>query len=118
MENADEPITPTNGAAAKLPPITVLLLTYNEEKHLGRAIESVRPFAAQVVVDSFSTDGTVAIARALGAAVLQNPWENNHARNGGSSRAAPPQGCVARQREAQKAWIAAPLRISQRRKTE
>jgi hypothetical protein len=44
MENADEPMTPTNGAAAKLPPITVLLLTYNEEKHLGRAIESVRPF--------------------------------------------------------------------------
>ena len=61
--------------------VTVLILTYNEEKHLARAIESVRPFAAQVVVvDSFSTDGTVAIARALGATVLQNRWENNYAR--------------------------------------
>ena len=63
------------------PSVTVLILTYNEEKHLARAIESVRPFAAQVVVvDSFSTDGTVAIARALGATVLQNRWENNYAR--------------------------------------
>jgi glycosyltransferase involved in cell wall biosynthesis len=61
--------------------VTVLILTYNEEKHLGRAIESVRSFARQViVVDSHSTDRTVQIARGLGATVLQNRWENSHAR--------------------------------------
>lgn len=61
--------------------VTVLILTYNEEKHIARAIESVRPFAAQVlVVDSFSTDRTVEISAALGAVVVQNRWENNHAR--------------------------------------
>lgn len=61
--------------------VTVLILTYNEEQHLARAIASVRSFAQQViVVDSFSTDRTVEIARGLGATVLQNRWENNHAR--------------------------------------
>jgi glycosyltransferase involved in cell wall biosynthesis len=61
--------------------VTVLILTYNEEKHLSRAIESVRSFARQViVVDSNSTDRTVQIAGSLGAIVLQNRWENSHAR--------------------------------------
>lgn len=61
--------------------VTVLILTYNEEKHVARAIESVRAFARQVVViDSFSNDRTVEIARTSGATVLQNKWENNHAR--------------------------------------
>ncbi|MGQ0696837.1 MAG: glycosyltransferase family 2 protein [Panacagrimonas sp.] len=61
--------------------VTVLILTYNEEKHLARAIESVRPFARQVVVvDSFSSDRTIEIARSLGATVLQNRWEQNYAR--------------------------------------
>lgn len=61
--------------------VTVLILTYNEEEHLARAIASVQSFARQViVVDSYSTDRTVEIAQALGATVLQNRWENNHAR--------------------------------------
>ena len=57
--------------------ITVLILTYNEAIHIARAIESVRPFAdAVVVVDSFSADDTVALARAAGATVLQNRFVN------------------------------------------
>ncbi|MGK6312905.1 glycosyltransferase family 2 protein [Neorhizobium sp. DT-125] len=57
--------------------VAVLILTYNEERHIGRAIESVSSFASEVfVVDSFSTDRTVEIARSLGAVVLSNPWTN------------------------------------------
>ena len=57
--------------------LTVLILAYNEEKHLKRCIDSIRAVAERVVVvDSFSTDRSVEIARSLGADVLQNPWIN------------------------------------------
>lgn len=55
--------------------LTAVILTYNEEQHIARCIESLRPVAARiVVVDSFSTDRTVEIARGLGADVYQNPF--------------------------------------------
>lgn len=57
--------------------VTVLILTYNEARHIDRAIASVRPFAREIlVVDSFSTDLTVAIANAAGARVLSNAFVN------------------------------------------
>jgi glycosyltransferase involved in cell wall biosynthesis len=57
--------------------IAVVILTFNEEAHVQRAIESVREIADDIlVVDSFSTDQTVAIARAAGARVLQHPFVN------------------------------------------
>ena len=57
--------------------LTVVLLTYNEERHIARAIESVRGIArAVVVIDSFSTDATVAIAERAGATVLANRFVN------------------------------------------
>lgn len=60
--------------------ITVQILSYNEEQHIERAIKSVESFASQVVViDSFSNDRTVDIAKSLGAIVLQNKWQNNYA---------------------------------------
>jgi glycosyltransferase involved in cell wall biosynthesis len=61
--------------------IVVLILTFNEEKHVARSINSVLTFTNRVVVvDSYSTDRTVEIARAMGATVLQHEWEHNHAR--------------------------------------
>jgi len=61
--------------------IGVIILTFNEEIHIARCINSVKAIASQIVViDSFSTDNTVAIAESLGAVVLQNKWENNHAK--------------------------------------
>ena len=57
--------------------LAVLILTYNEERHIARALQSVAPFASEVfVIDCFSTDGTVEIARSFGATVLGNPWIN------------------------------------------
>jgi glycosyltransferase involved in cell wall biosynthesis len=61
--------------------VSVIILTYNEEIHIRRCIERIRPIAAKIfVVDSFSTDRTIAIAEELGAVAYRHQWENNHAR--------------------------------------
>ncbi len=57
--------------------ITAIILTLNEEKNIEECIRSIRPIVKRiVVVDSFSTDKTVEIAKELGAEVLQNKWVN------------------------------------------
>ncbi|MEW6454518.1 MAG: glycosyltransferase family 2 protein [Pseudomonadota bacterium] len=57
--------------------LSVIILTYNEEIHIARAIDSVAGIADQiVVVDSFSTDRTVEIAKELGATVLRRKFDN------------------------------------------
>lgn len=63
------------GRSASL--ITVIILTHNEELHLGRCIRSLRSFATRIViVDSGSTDRTLEIAAGFGADVFQKPWIN------------------------------------------
>lgn len=60
--------------------LTVIILTFNEERHIARAIESVQPIAREIiVVDSFSTDKTCEIAESLGARVFSHPWPGNQA---------------------------------------
>lgn len=55
-------------------PLTLLVITHNEGANIARCLDSV-PFAAEkVVVDSGSTDDTVAIARAHGARVVHQEW--------------------------------------------
>lgn len=57
--------------------ITALILTYNEEKHIARCIDSVKEIVSDIViVDSFSTDSTVELAADGGARVFQNAWRN------------------------------------------
>jgi glycosyltransferase involved in cell wall biosynthesis len=57
--------------------VAVIILTYNESLHLRRALSHVQGFAREVfVIDSFSTDDTVDIARSSGAQVLQHPFQN------------------------------------------
>ena len=57
--------------------LVVVILTYNEERHLARCIASLQGLATEVVVaDCFSTDSTQEIARALGARVIQHAWVN------------------------------------------
>ena len=57
--------------------ITAIILTYNEARHLARAIRSIRGFVQQVcVVDSGSTDGTPDIARQWGAEVHTHAFVN------------------------------------------
>ena len=57
--------------------LTVVILTYNEEIHIERCIRSLLPVVSKIfVVDSYSTDRTVEIAKSLGAEVVQRKWKN------------------------------------------
>jgi glycosyltransferase involved in cell wall biosynthesis len=57
--------------------IAVVILAYNEAIHLPRALEHLRAFAREIfVIDSFSTDNTVELAKTGGAQVLQHPFQN------------------------------------------
>jgi len=59
--------------------LSVVILTYNEQQHIERCINSIKNFAKDIyVVDSFSQDKTVEIAKKNGAIVLQNKWPDNH----------------------------------------
>lgn len=60
--------------AMKKLPVSVTVLTKNEAANLGGCLDSLKWAAQVVVVDSQSTDKTVAIARAKGAEVYVNPW--------------------------------------------
>lgn len=55
--------------------LSIVIITFNEAANIERCIRSVEGLADEVlVVDSFSSDETPAIATRLGARVLQRPW--------------------------------------------
>jgi len=57
--------------------LSVILLTKNEERHIRACLDSVRDFADELLVlDDFSADDTVAIARAMGARVESRKLDN------------------------------------------
>ncbi len=62
--------------------LSVIILTYNEEIHIRRCLENVAPIAKEIfIIDSFSTDQTLDIAREFpNVHILQNKWENNYAK--------------------------------------
>jgi len=56
--------------------LSVVIITYNEEKNIGRCLQSVSAVADEIiVVDSFSDDETVNIALAAGAVVKQSRFD-------------------------------------------
>jgi glycosyltransferase involved in cell wall biosynthesis len=61
-------------------PVTVVVLTYNEALNLGACLDGVASWATQIfVVDSGSTDSTLAIAARHGAQTVSHAFET-HAR--------------------------------------
>lgn len=57
------------------PPLSVFVITKNEADRLGAALDAVRSLVREiVVVDSGSTDETVAVASARQARVLHHAW--------------------------------------------
>lgn len=56
-------------------PITLVVITYNEEKNIERCLRSASFVDELVVLDSYSQDQTVAIAHRLGARVFQEKWK-------------------------------------------
>jgi glycosyltransferase involved in cell wall biosynthesis len=55
--------------------LSVVLITLNEASNLPRTLKSVSWAQEIIVVDSGSTDETVAMARAAGARVFQESWK-------------------------------------------
>ncbi|MBN2730226.1 MAG: glycosyltransferase family 2 protein [Bacteroidales bacterium] len=63
-------------------PLTVTIITLNEEHNLPRCIESIIDLACEViVVDSGSIDLTESIARKYGAIFVKNSWKGNISQN-------------------------------------
>jgi len=57
--------------------ITTIILTHNEELHIKRCIELAKTYSNKIyIVDSYSDDKTVEIAKSIGANVLQNKFIN------------------------------------------
>jgi glycosyltransferase involved in cell wall biosynthesis len=54
--------------------ISATIITFNEERNIARAIESLRCADEVIVVDSGSTDRTAEIAGKFGARVIEHPW--------------------------------------------
>jgi len=64
-------------AAAGAMQISVILLTFNSELTIGRTLESARKVSDDIhVVDSYSKDRTLEIARSYGAHIVQHPFAN------------------------------------------
>ncbi len=58
--------------------ISVVVITYNEQKNIGRCLESVKDVADDiVVVDSYSTDDTEKICREHGARFVQHTFHSH-----------------------------------------
>ena len=59
-----------------MPALVASILTKNEARHIGECIQSVAWADAVLLSDSYSDDGTVEIARRMGAGVVQRPFVN------------------------------------------
>lgn len=61
--------------------LSVIILTKDEELHIKRCLDNINDIAKEIfIIDSFSTDKTLAIAnRYPKVKVLQNKWHNNYA---------------------------------------
>jgi glycosyltransferase involved in cell wall biosynthesis len=54
--------------------LSVIIITKNEADNIQACLDSVSFADQRIIVDSGSTDGTVAIARAAGATVIEADW--------------------------------------------
>ena len=56
-------------------PVSIVIVTKNEEANIEAALDSVKDAAEIVVIDSFSSDRTVEICRKYTDKVFQKEWE-------------------------------------------
>ncbi len=59
-------------------PVTVIIVTRNEEESIARCIGALGDFHEIIVVDSYSTDRTGAIANGLGAKIVNFRWNGRY----------------------------------------
>lgn len=72
-----------------MPKLSAVIITFNEERNIGRCLESIQGVVDDiVVVDSFSTDGTKAICTAYGVNFIEREWQGYSAtKNFGNDQA-------------------------------
>ena len=69
-------INGSSGEKKMKPPISVIILTYNEEKNIQACLESIHDFVEEIfIVDSSSTDKTLEIAKHYTKNIYQHPFE-------------------------------------------
>jgi glycosyltransferase involved in cell wall biosynthesis len=54
--------------------LSVTIITYNESENIGRCLDSVQWADEILVVDSYSTDNTIEIAKSKGAKIVSTDW--------------------------------------------
>lgn len=61
-----------------MPQLSVVIITFNEEKNIARCLESVKDIADEIVVlDSFSKDKTEAICQSFGVKFYQHAFDGH-----------------------------------------
>lgn len=72
--------TPSGGAFGVVYPISLCMIVRNEERFLAGALASVQGVVDEIcIVDTGSTDGTVAIAESYGAKIATIVWRDDFA---------------------------------------
>lgn len=59
----------------KLFPVSVVIVTKDEEKNIGDALKSIADANEIIIVDSFSTDRTIEICKAYTGKIFQHRWQ-------------------------------------------
>jgi glycosyltransferase involved in cell wall biosynthesis/Tfp pilus assembly protein PilF len=68
--------------------LSLCMIVKNEEANLSRCLRSVRDWVDEIiVVDTGSTDRTVALAESYGARVFHHPWEDDFSKHRNQSMA-------------------------------
>lgn len=61
----------------KMNTLSILIITYNEEKNIAKCLESVLNIADEIIiVDSFSNDSTISICKKYPTNIIQNKFVN------------------------------------------
>jgi glycosyltransferase involved in cell wall biosynthesis len=69
--------------------LSVVIITFNEEKNIGRCIDSVKDIADEIVVlDSFSADATASVCKKHEVRFIQRKWEGYSASKNAANRMA------------------------------
>ena len=63
--------------------LSVIIITYNEEQNILRCLKSVQWADEIVILDAFSTDGTVSICKQFTKKILQQEWQGYAKQNSG-----------------------------------
>ncbi len=69
--------------------VSVVIITYNEERNIQRCLESLRWADEIIIVDAFSNDNTLTISASYTDKIFQREWPGySEQKNFGLSRAA------------------------------